>query len=187
MPSTPDDKNLRSGGNWLVGDAYYQLTRNCTRLFRLQVQPTYKVDWERTEFKHFLETGVRELDPNDPEIQQIRESHAKGHIRQRVYVLSQPLTDYQRWVLPSYRQQAEAGQEIRILDTSVTQNPGLPSFDFIFIDDSETVIRLHYETEDGTYIGRELLPDADPNAFRQYRELALSNSVSVLDYNFGHQ
>lgn len=182
MPLRPGEESLKSGGNWLVGDAYYDLTRNCKWFFRLQVQPAYKVDWEQSEFKRFLETGQRDIDVNDPEILRAREEHAKGNIRQRVCVITPPLTDYQRWVFPGYHFQAEAGQDLRVLDTSTTENPGLPDYDFIFIDDSATAIKLHYKSDDGTYIGRELLPDADPAEYRRYRDRALASSIPFLEY-----
>lgn len=180
MPLRPGEESLRSGGNWLVGDDYYNLTNGFKDVFfRLQVQPVYTVGWEQEDFRRFLETGERAT-PTKAQLDGIRQERSEGRISQRVYVISPPLTDYQRYVFISYHYFAEAGEDLRIIDLSRRDNPGLPDFDFILLD-HETVIKLHYE-EDGTYIGRELLPDADPAEYIRYRELALANSIPFLEY-----
>lgn len=181
MSLRPGEETLRSGGNWLVGDDYYNLTNGFKRsFFRLQVQSVYKVVWEQEEFRRFLETGERPVETDAVWEERMREERADGRVRQRVYVISPPLTDYQRWVFGGYHYYAEAGEDLRIIDLSRTENPGLPNYDFILLDD-KTVIKLHYEA-DGTYIGRELLPEADPMEYVRYKELAQPSSIPFLEY-----
>jgi hypothetical protein len=181
VPLRPGEESLRSGGNWLVGEDYYGLTRNYRdSFFRLQVHPVYKVGWETEEFQRFLETGVRSIDPNDPRLVKMRNRKENGRASQRVYVITPPLTDYQRFVFAYYHHSAEAGEDLRILDLSRTANPGLPDYDFILLD-AQTVIKLHYQA-DGTYLGRELLPEADPAGYMRYKEVAVAHSMPFLEY-----
>ncbi|GAA4535437.1 DUF6879 family protein [Amycolatopsis samaneae] len=181
MPLKPGEDGLRSGGNWLTGDAYYQLTNGYrTSFFRLQVQPVYGVPWEQEDFRRFLETGERTVDPGDPMFAKIEDRRRTGRIGRRVYAIRPPLTDYQRYVFVAYHAFAEAGEDLRIIDLARTPDPGLPGFDFILLDD-ETVLKLHYEP-DGRYLGRELLPEADLAEFRRYKELAGAYSMPFLEY-----
>lgn len=181
MSLRPGEESLRAGENWLVGDDYYKLTTGFKKsFFRLQVQPIYKVGWEQEDFQNFLKTGKIEIDPDDPELVKHRERRAAGRISQRVYVVTPPLTDYQRYVFGYYHHSVLAGEDLRVIDLSRRPNPGLPAYDFILLDEG-TVIKLHYE-EDGTYIGRELLPNADPAKYTRYKQIALENSIPFLEY-----
>lgn len=182
MPLRPGEETLRSGGNWLIGDDYYNLVTGFKKShFRLQVQPVYKVGWEQEDFQQFLKTGRREVNPDSPEFIKHRELRAAGKISQRVYVVTPPLTDYQRYVFGYYHYSALAGEDLRVIDLSRGPNPGLPDYDFILLDE-KTVVKLHYEKDDGTYIGRELLPDADPVEYIRYKGLAVANSIPFLEY-----
>lgn len=182
MSLRPGEETLRSGGNWLVGDDYYNLVGNFTQShFRLQVQPVYKVAWEQEEFKRFLETGERHVESDAAWEERKRKELEAGRVSQRVYIISPPLTDYQRWVFGAYHYYAKAGEDLRIIDLSRTENPGLPDYDFILLDNA-TVVKLYYEEADGTYIGRELLPNAVPDEYVRYKELAVANSIPFLEY-----
>ncbi|WP_285742923.1 DUF6879 family protein [Lentzea sp. NBRC 105346] len=149
--------------------------------FRLQVHPVYTVDYEQPEFRRYLETGTREIDPDSPWFGRIRRLVAAGGGFQRVYVIEPPLTDYQRYVFLSYHHYAQAGEDLRILDVSRTGNLGLPDYDFSLLDD-EAVIKLYYSSDNGTPLERELLPDTALAQHRRYKELALNHSVPFLTY-----
>jgi len=111
----------------------------------------------------------------------MRESTAAGKRSQRVYVITRPLTDYQRYVFRYYHHLAEAGEDLRIIDTTDQAVPALPDYDFMLVDDS-TVIKLHYAADDGTYLGPELLVNADPEVHLAYKQVAIAASVPFLDY-----
>lgn len=169
-------------GNFLFRDDYYKRGLAGKAVFRLQVYPVYKVPQEQENFQRFLETGRREIDPdNEPGLIKLRERIAKGQTVRRVYVVEPPFTDYQRYVFNYYHHTCKVGEDLRIIDLSRQPNPGLPDYDFLVIDD-DTVIRIHYEKDDGAIIGPELLPDADLSEYLRYRELAMSNSTPFLEY-----
>lgn len=178
----PGEDRLRAGGNWLTAERFMELVTGVRRTyFRLQVHPTYGVPWEQPAFQEFLRSGTRDIDPESAPLQRMRAHRAAGRISQRVYLIRPPLNDYQRFVFVNYHEMVIAGEDLRIIDTSRTSNPGLPDYDFILLDD-EVVIKMHYEEGDGTYLGRELLPDADPTEYQGYRELALDNAIPFLEY-----
>jgi hypothetical protein len=169
-------------GNWLFREDYYKRGNTAKQIFRLQVYPVYKVPQERESFQRFLETGKRDIDPDDaPGLVRLRERIAAGSSISRVYVVEPPFTDYQRYVFTFYHHTCEAGEDLRVIDLSQQANPGLPNYDFMLID-NETVIRIHYNEDDGAIIGPELLPDADVSEYTRYRDLAMSNSVPFLEY-----
>lgn len=168
-------------GTALARDAYRDLIRAAqSSIFRLQVHPVYRVEAEQAEFLRFLDTGQYDVDPNDPVLISARERTAAGIRVQRVYVVSPPLTSYQRFVFIFYRHVAEAGEDLRVIDTTRTAHPGLPAYDFMLIDE-QTVIKICY-TSDGAYLGPELLERASPQDYVAYRELALTRSVPFLKY-----
>lgn len=150
-------------------------------LFRFQVHPVYTVQREQEAFRKFLDTGEREIDFGNDMFKRIRARRESGRTAHRVYLIKPPLTDYQRFVFISYHHYAEAGEDLRIIDTSRTTNPGLPDYDFVLLND-ETVIKVHYASEDGAWIGPELLADADPAQYIHYKDLALAHSIPFLEY-----
>ena len=71
-------------GNWLFREDYYRRSRAGRKIFRLQVYPVYKVEQEQQDFQKFLETGKREVDPNDPAIVEASERIKRGRAITRV-------------------------------------------------------------------------------------------------------
>ncbi|MFD9593274.1 DUF6879 family protein [Kitasatospora sp. NPDC059973] len=94
----------------------------------------------------------------------VRNYRATGRRIAQVHVLTRPLSDYLRYEFAAYAYNVEAGEDIRILDLTGKENPGLP---------------------DGTQIGRELLESPDIDQFRHWRDLAMSLSVPFTEYNAG--
>jgi hypothetical protein len=149
-------------------------------LFRLQIHPTYRVAAEEEEFKQFLATGTYEIDLDDAALTRARARRADGKVAQRIYLLSTPLTDYQRYVFRYYHQLALAGEDLRIIDSTTMPVPRLPDHDFMLLDD-ETIIKVHYDP-DGTWIGPELLATADVSEYVSYKQAAVAGSVPFLDF-----
>lgn len=177
-----DDK-LRSGDNWLTGEAWAEQWRSFRRYaFRLETLPVYKVGPEEEEFQQFLAGDPPPPDSDDTDwIRRLRAYRAAGKHVGRVHVVTPPLTDYLRYEFEwGYEFQVAAGEDVRILDLSRRDDPGLPDQDFWLFDD-ETVVLMHYR-EDGTQIGRERLVNADVSPYLRYMELALRHSVPYLTY-----
>lgn len=149
--------------------------------FRLETLPEYRVPHEAGERERYLAGEPIPEGYNAAWHTTIRKNAAAGATMQRVRVVRPPLTDYQRrqfdWGYPGNLQ---AGEDTRVLDGARADELGLPGWDFWFFDD-EVVLRLNYEA-DGAYVGREILPHADPAEFRRYRELALDDATVFWTY-----
>ncbi|MFD9890647.1 DUF6879 family protein [Amycolatopsis sp. NPDC059027] len=173
------EEKLRSGDNWLTGDAWAAQWQNFKRsAWRLETLPAYKVGPEEGGLERFLATG--EAEPPTHWYEELREHAAAGRTVGRVHTLTPPLSDYLRWEFTAYPGSVDAGEDVRILDYSRTPNPGLPDQDFWLFDD-EVVVLMHYEA-DGTQVGRERLVDVDPAPYVRYKELAIQHSVPFLEY-----
>ncbi len=149
--------------------------------FRLETLPWYRMPDEAGELKLYL-AGAAKPEGFNAEWHDMLEAYARdGKIVQRVRVVRPPLTDYQRsqfdWAYPG---NLRAGEDIRMLDGAKADELGLPDWDFWFFDDH--LVRKQIYTEDGIFVGREVLPDADPADFRRYRELALSHATVFWSY-----
>ncbi|WP_158885461.1 DUF6879 family protein [Amycolatopsis anabasis] len=170
------------GGNWLSAQDYYDRMDNFRRTtFRFQALQVYGIPHEQPSFQEFLKTGKREVDPNDPRLVRMKAKRTRGRTTQRVQVVRHPISDYLRHAFGFFHESARQGEDLRILDASKTAIDQLPEFDFQLLDD-ETVIKLHYADEDGSVVGREVLPDADIAEYRRYRDYALEHSVPFLEY-----
>lgn len=178
------EEKLRTGDNWLAGDEWEAQWDSFERsAFRLETLPEYRVESERGRMELFLSGAPKPPGYGAGWHERLREYRADAKSVQRVRIVRQPLTDYQRrqfaWAYPG---NSEAGEEIRVLDLSTTTDPGLPSYDFWMFDD-QIVIHMHY-ADDGTQIGRERLT-GDPSEYVRYKQLAIENSVPLGEYSAG--
>ena len=150
--------------------------------FRLETLAEYRVAQEEGELELYLAGKPMPAGSNSDWHRRLRDYFASGRYVQRVRVLTPPLSDYIRMEFDwGYVDNIViGGEDIRILDLSRTPDLGLPDWDFWFFDD-EVVLKQIY-AEDGTQLGREVLPDADPAEFRRYREIALQHAIPFFTY-----
>ncbi|MFE4361015.1 DUF6879 family protein [Kitasatospora sp. NPDC056800] len=148
--------------------------------FRLETRSSYAMPGEDEEFQEFLATGELHIPADDPWLVRVRNYRATGRWIGRVHVLTRPLSDYLRFEFAAYAYNVEAGEDIRILDLTGRENPGLPEQDF-WMFDSAKVVDMKYRS-DGTQLGRDLLEDPDLEQYRRWRDLALSLSVPFTEY-----
>ncbi|MFI1887595.1 DUF6879 family protein [Streptomyces jumonjinensis] len=149
--------------------------------FRLETLPAYSVEGEKEEYEEFLATGKLDLPEDDPWLLKVRAFGDSGRQIRRVHTVTRPLSDYLRYEFAAYRYNVAAGEDVRILDLTDRDNPGLPDQDFWMFDESR-VVAMNYRA-DGTQIGRELLEDPDLALFRRWRELALSLATPFTEYD----
>ncbi|NGO69052.1 DUF6879 family protein [Streptomyces boncukensis] len=147
--------------------------------WRLETLPAYGVASESEEFARFLETGRLDIPPHDTWLTRVRAFRDTGRTIGRVHVLTQPLTDYLRYEMAVYAFTSQAGEDIRILDLTHQENPGLPRQDFWLFDDSKVVL-MHYDAV-GTQTSRKLY-EGDPAPYVAARKLAVSASVPFEEY-----
>ncbi|MEU0740910.1 DUF6879 family protein [Streptomyces sp. NPDC006134] len=147
--------------------------------WRLETLPVCRVPQEEETIAEFLAGGPVTREATQPWFDRVQAYVADGRSVGRVHVVTRPLSDYLRFEFAYYRHNVEAGEDVRILDVTGRPNPLERAPDFWMFDRSRVVL-MHYEA-DGTQISREL-HDGDPEPFREYQRIALSESVPFEKY-----
>jgi hypothetical protein len=127
-------------------------------LFRLEVLDSYDVATDGVDFARYLagEPGPDRA-RKEPWLARLRADAARGLHNSRVHVVRSPLSDYLRYEMEwGYAPNAEAGEDIRIIDLAETPAPrGLPDHDFWLMDNRAAVV-MHYD--DGRFLGAAVAP-----------------------------
>lgn len=141
------------------------------RLFRMETLPAYAVDSDGGDYQRWLagepeptwERKTRWMDV-------LRQERAAGKVSSRVRILSEQLTDYERYACAwGYALNTQAGEDIRVLHRGEHRIPdGLIDRDFWVVDDDE-VVEMHYD-EHGRFEGAEVLPQAELTAHLESRD-----------------
>ncbi|MDT0347629.1 DUF6879 family protein [Streptomyces litchfieldiae] len=139
----------------LVGDEWNDCFDSMKReAWRLETLPVSTMPQEADSFARFLSGEKSPDDHNSAWIKDIRTWRAEGKYVGRVHVVTRPLSDYLRFEFEYYyRHHARVGEDVRILDLTDRENPGLPDQDFWMFDEAKVVL-MHYRP-DGTQISRE--------------------------------
>ncbi len=145
---------------WLDIDGLVdELGRYRERIFRMETLPAYAVDDDGDDFHRWV---AGEPDPTwarkQPWLDVLRAERAGGKLRYRVRILSDRLTDYERYACEwGYALNAAAGEDIRVLRRGEHDiPPDLIEKDFWVIDD-DRVVAMHYDRH-GRFEAGELLP-----------------------------
>ncbi|MEV4746570.1 DUF6879 family protein [Streptosporangium sp. NPDC049248] len=88
----------------------------------------------------------------------LREHVKSGRTVRRARIVSEPLSDYQRWSYSIAQPMVEAGEDIRWVPRRLVSSIPLPGNDFYLFDDRLTVF-LHYA---GNGLGRAKVTSTDP-------------------------
>lgn len=114
--------------------------------FRLEALPQYIVEEEKESIKHFQKTGLIHIsDPSWPNL--IKKNIDSGKKMERLRLLSDELTDYERYEVQAYRGPS-VGEVIRVAPRSKYIDKY--KYDFWFFD-NEWIAQVNYE-KDGTFI-----------------------------------
>jgi hypothetical protein len=110
-------------------------------------------------------------------LEMLRGHRAAGRTCRRLRIVSEPLSDYQRWTLSHAGLFVDAGEEIRYLPRRRLTTIALPGSGDFYLFDEETVLFLHY-AGNGTNASFEITEDvrtahACGQAFEAAWELAL--------------
>ncbi|MGW8526186.1 DUF6879 family protein [Nocardiopsis sp. CA-288880] len=148
-------------------------TRLTESAFRLETLDQYDVGSDGGDFHRFV---VGEPEPDwdrkRPWLETLRTERDAGIRRHRVRVLRTPLNDYLRYACEwGYVLNAEAGEEIHVLDLAERAlPPEVVDHDFWLIDDKYP-LRMHY-AENGEFIGAELVDNL--GRYQKARDAALA-------------
>lgn len=147
--------------------------------WRLETLPVYRVPQEKELVRRFLAGEPVTREATQPWFDRVRGYVADGRSVGRVHIVTRPLSDYLRFEFEYYRHNVEAGEAIRILD--VTHGPNyLDGVQDFWMFDRSQIVLMHYES-DGTQISREVY-EGDPEPFREYQRIAITESVPFEEY-----
>lgn len=148
-----------------------------TSAFRLETRRAYSLGYERRMFDDFL-AGREVTPPPDtdwyrPWLDRVRRLTATGRRIQRVRVVDEPITDYQRYAIWTGAWNTAAGEDIRYMAREVAATVGLPGRDWWLLD-GQTVVVLNFDAFD-RLSGRELIVSPSTvSEFVERRDLALT-------------
>ena len=91
-------------------------------------------------------------------LEMLRSHRAAGRTCRRARVVSEPLSDYQRWTTSHVHMFIEAGEDIRYVPRRQLTQVLLPGSGDFYVFDEETVLFLHY-AGDGTNASFEVTDD----------------------------
>ncbi|MVU78245.1 hypothetical protein GPX89_13450 [Nocardia sp. ET3-3] len=95
----------------------------------------------------------------------VRDHREAGRSVRRARIVSEPLSDYQRWSYSIASPMVEAGEDIRWVPRRSVSSLCLPGNDFYLFDD-QLVVFLHYA---GNGTGTEKVTSTDPHDIRLCR------------------
>lgn len=130
------------------------------RLFRMEVLPEYEVTSDGDDFRRWLDGAPEPTwSRKQPWLDTLRRERDHGQISQRVRILSERVTDYERYACDFGYRYNGAYEEIRVLHRGEHEiPPGLIERDFWIIGDS-IVVPMYYD-DHGHFEGAEV---ADPS------------------------
>lgn len=165
----------------LAADEFLRLFDNFTESARrLESRSHTHIDEEQPRFRAFLggELPERcEWVPTEWTAMASRQT-AAGRPFQRVRVMSQPLSDYNRYLIYRTPYNLGAGEDIRYLDRSRANELDLPDHDF-WVFDSAIVCFLRF-TGDGRLIAYDTV--TDPAIVARHEEWILRGLAAATPY-----
>ncbi|WP_017559384.1 DUF6879 family protein [Nocardiopsis baichengensis] len=127
--------------------------------WRLETRGTYGVPSETAEFQAWLQGEEPEPDLDRPWLVAMRKLEGEGKRVERVRIIDDPPTDYQRWMLSEVTDNIDAGEDIRYLPRAEQGLlPHGPHFDF-WLFDSRTIGVFSFDGDRS--LGMELREDAE--------------------------
>jgi hypothetical protein len=166
----------------LIGEDFETLFRFYRHsAFRLEVQPVYTVAGEQEAFARYL-AGQPQPPTEIPYfmewLDQIRQVTAEGRRVERVRVIDDPPTDYQRWEAWAGQWNIAAGEVIRYIDRAKALALGIPlNYDWWLFDDERLAIMRFDEI--GRPLGGTIVNDPETVVQHQtWRDLAVRSSTA---------
>ncbi len=115
-------------------------------------------------------------------LEMLRGHRAAGRSCRRTRVVSEPLSDYQRWTLSHAELFVDAGEDIRYIPRPRLATVMLPGSGDFYVFDDELVLFLHYS---GTGTNTAFATTTDPDIVRTCREAfeaVWDRATAVRDY-----
>lgn len=156
--------------------------------FRLETLQRYAGSGEDEGIASFWR-GEAEPPPDPAEDEyagMVRAHRVEGKARQRVHIVTEPISDYMAYELTwEYGPHVAAGEDIRIIDATYTWPDGVPLKDY-WLFDSRQLFDLRYDS-DGRWLGVD--PVIDPACISEacaVRDAAWRQSIPWIEYISRH-
>jgi hypothetical protein len=145
-----------------VPTAFTDLLANCTRsAVHLEMRDSYAVDYEKGPFAEWR-AGHRH-NPDDraswwrPWLDLVQEAVNRGVVMRRARIVSEPVSEYTRFLYDGTFTNVAAGEQVRWLSRRRASDIALPGNDFWLFDDH--VVRWNHFAGDGSSLGGEVWDD----------------------------
>jgi hypothetical protein len=150
--------------------------------YRLETLQSYDVPQEEESLAAFLAGSPVSFGPSkDGWTAVIAGAVAAGKSMRRVHVVEEPLSDYLRYEMESYRPNVEAGEDVRILPVRPGEWPDLPRHDYWLFDSAELWLMTYDEA--GHFLGAVPVKDTGRIVMHGYwRDAALHAAVPYAEY-----
>lgn len=162
----------------LAGADFAELFRTFEHTaFRLETRPVYTAPVEAEPFAQFLAGGPVDLDWFQPWLETVRAVTEQDKRMERVRIIDDPLTDYQRFEMSMSQHNVAAGETIHYLHRAVASSVGLPTDSDWWLFDSLRLARMDFDT-DGHFLGTTIV--TDPAAVLRHnglRDLAVHSAM----------
>jgi hypothetical protein len=151
--------------------------------FRYEQLDLYDSPATRERLARFLAGEGIDPRPREHWLTMLRNASATGRAVRRVHAIG-PVNDYLRMETAAYKQNAAAGEDIRLMDRARAITLGLPGFDFYLFDGHAAAVMKY--TARGVLRDVEIVTDPAFTArCRIWRDIATSNSVPLSEYQAG--
>lgn len=149
--------------------------------FKYEARDWYDVPSEQESLRRFL-AGQTDLDrAARPWLAKMKAATGEGKRVERVRVVSEPHSDYVRWLLAGTPLNAAAGEDIRYMPRPRAVDLGLPTHDFTLFDSARLVL-LNFDP-DGRPLQHELVTDPGTVLRHcQWRDAAWHHAVPYEQY-----
>ncbi len=150
--------------------------------FRLETLQHYEIPGDAERLSAFREGRALPITPSKREwLDFMAQAVAAGKRTYRVHVLDRPLTEYVRFELAAYQENAAAGEEIRPGERRAHRALGGPRSDFWLFDD-DIAVPMQYD-EEGRFVDFQITTAAEVvERCRRERDLALAHSVELEEF-----
>ena len=150
----------------------------------LEMRDAYGTEAELPHLRKWLNGEPDDTDWLQPWFATVRTGTSAGKIFRRARIVSEPVTDYQRWILKDSYLFVEAGEDIRWVPRRLVSTTALPGNDFWLFDD-ELVVFLIF-AGNGLVVDRLATTDANAVTFcRSAFEAVWKLSTPDSDYRPG--
>lgn len=168
--------------------SFDELIQNCHHsAVHLEMRDITVIDAEAAEYQAWLREQpakrVKDAEYHTSWRQTVAEATERGVSMRRARIVSQPVSDYVRFLHAGTWWNIEAGEQVRWLPRHKATSLLLPAADLWLFDDQ--VIRWHHFSGKGDYADEELCEDpqitaAVSKAFEQVWEIATDHAEFVL-------